>query len=75
MVTKEVSVRRSDHELSKQLEISIKKNITSETYFLNLRNNMNANWVSRSTLSETESAYDGDKEVTWGGYEVIFGIL
>lgn len=74
MMTKEVSVRRSDHELSKQLEISIKK-ITSETYFLNLRNNMNVNWVSRSTLSETESAYDGDKEITWGGYEVIFGIL
>lgn len=75
MMTKEVSVRRSDHELSKQLEIAIKKNITSETYFLNLRNNMNANWVSRSTLSETESAYDGDKEITWDGYEVIFGIL
>ena len=74
MMTKEVSVRRSDRELSKQLEISIKK-ITSETYFLNLRNNMNVNWVSRSTLSETESAYDGDKEITWGGYEVIFGIL
>ena len=36
---------------------------------------MNVNWVSRSTLSETESAYDGDKEITWGGYEVIFGIL
>ena len=30
---------------------------------------------SRSTLSETESAYDGDMEITWGGYEVIFAIL
>ena len=30
MMTKEVSVRRSDHELSKQLEISIKKKKTRQ---------------------------------------------